>query len=682
MRATGGSLYYLSQRNIIEGSEHLSVIVRDQDSGLILERRALQQGLDYTIDYLDGRLLTNGPISSVKTDSSLIDSNILGGNAVYLQVDYETRVEGFEQTAAGVRVRQGIGERLSLGVTGIDEDQLGGQYSLGAVDAEYKLGDKSRLVAEFATSEGNNSVAYISEDGGLTYQAVTQSAGNSGDAFKVAAEIDAGAWFGWDDRLLINTYFKRLDTGFSANSVTSEQGSEKSGIGARLKISDDSSLLARYEKQTQLSDGSETTLGTVQWNLKRERWGVAAELEDRSGRNRDAMMLAVRINKRWTDMLSTNLEHQQTLSGAANDQSTLGVALKATEKLTLDARATMGTLGESAQLGAQYEWRGNRFYLAQQFNDQVSGGANNKRLVGVELPFGPDGALYSEYQWNELSAGNQQQQMIGARQRFKTENGLQLQLSGEHSAQNSSAVQEGERYAISADISYENKNGVRISTRNEYRQDSRSMASEQFISTTNLKLPMSDSLSVLGKYRFSKSESEAEIERNIDFTEASIGLAYRPVTHDRLNLLTRYTRLSNTPTVFQLANISGGVSSDIFAVDWSYQLSKRIEWVGKQAMRWSEDDNDPLNLRSLTSLSIQRLNWRLPKDFLLGTEFRRMTQDLANDERNGFVTEIMWEGFDPLRIGVGYNFSEVSDNEYVEYDFTSKGFFMRLQGKF
>ena len=682
MRATGGSLYYLSQRDIIEGSEHLSVIVRDQDSGLILERRALQQGLDYTIDYVDGRLLTNGPLSSVKSDNSLIDNNILGGNAVYLQVDYETRVDGFEQTAAGVRVRQGIGERLSLGVTGIDEDQLGGQYSLSAVDAEYKLGGKSRLVAEFATSEGNNSVAYVSEDGGLTYQPVTQDAGSSGDAFKIAAEIDAGQWFGWDDRLLINTYFKRLDTGFSANSVTSEQGSEKSGIGASLKISDNSSMLARYEKQTQLGDGSENTLGTVQWNLKRERWGVAAELEDRSGYSGDATMLAVRVNNRWTDVLSTILEHQQTLSGVANDQSTVGVAFKATEKLTLDARATTGTLGDSAQLGAQLEWRGNRFYLAQQFNDQVSSGANNKRLVGVELPFGPDGALYSEYHWNELSTGNQQQQMIGARQRFKTDSGLQLQLSGEHSAQNSSSVHEGERYAISADVSYENENGIRISTRNEYRQDSRSMASEQFISTTNLTLPMSDSLSVLGKYRFSKSESEAEIERNIDFTEASIGLAYRPVAHDRLNLLTRYTRLSNTPTVFQLANISGGVSSDIFAVDWSYQLTQRIEWVGKQAMRWSEDDNDPLNLRSLTSLSIQRVNWSLPKDFLLGTEFRRMTQDLANDERNGFATEIMWEGFDPLRIGIGYNFSEVSDNEYVEYDFTSKGFFMRLQGKF
>jgi hypothetical protein len=627
-------------------------------------------------------MLTNGPISSVRSDNSLIDSNILGGNAVYLQIDYETRIDGFEQTSTGGRVRQRIGERLTLGATSIDEDQLAGKYSLKAADAELRINGKSRLVAEFATSEGNNSVAYVSEDGGLTYQPVSQDSGNSGDAFKIAAEIDAGEWFGWQDRVLVNTYFKRLDTGFSANSVTSEQGSEKSGIGASWRISDRNELLARYERQKYLLDGSENTMGTLQWKLTRDNWGLAAELEDRTGVRGDAMMAAVRVTNRWTDRLSTNLEHQQTLSGEENDQSTLGVTYRATERLSLDARATQGTLGESAQLGAQLEWRGNRFYVAQQYKNGVSNGVDNGRLVGVEVPFGPDGELYSEYQWNELGSGPQQQRMVGARQRFKAGTGLTVQLSGEHSAHSATAAEQGERFAVSADISYQNESGLQFSTRNEYREDTRSMASEQFLSTTQLKWPLGTDLSVVGKYRFSKSESQSQIERNIDFTEASIGLAYRPVAHDRLNLLTRYTRLSNTPTLFQNMSMGSDVSSDIFAVDWSYQLSKRIEWVGKQAMRWSEYDDIPGSDRSLTSLSIQRLNWRMPKDFLLGTEFRRMTQDLANDERNGFVTELMWEGLDPLRIGVGYNFSDVSDNEYVEYDFSTRGFFMRLQGKF
>jgi hypothetical protein len=182
LQATGGSLYYLSQRDVIEGSEHISVIVRDQDSGLILRRTALLQGLDYSIDYVDGRLLTNQPVSSFSEDNSLIDSGLLGGSVVYLQIDYETVLEGFEQTASGARIRQGLGEHLAIGVTSVDEDQLGGQYSMKAADAEFKMGDNSRLVAEYATSEGNNSVVNVSQDGGLSYQAVAQTAGSDGDA--------------------------------------------------------------------------------------------------------------------------------------------------------------------------------------------------------------------------------------------------------------------------------------------------------------------------------------------------------------------------------------------------------------------------------------------------------------------------------------------------------------------
>ncbi|MCP5092611.1 MAG: OmpA family protein, partial [Gammaproteobacteria bacterium] len=342
LRATGGSLYYLSQRGVIEGSEHISVIVRDRDSGLILRRSALQQGLDYSIDYIDGRVLTNRPISSFSADNSLIESDLLGGSAVYLQIDYETVLDGFEQTATGARVRQGLGERLRVGVTSVDEEQLGGDYSLKAADAEYKLWNNSRVVAEYAASQGNNSAVNVSEDGGLTYQTVTQTAGSRGDAYKIAAEIDAGEWFGAEDRLLFNTYFKHLDTGYSANSVTSEQGSEKSGIGASWKIGESNSLLGRYERQTQLIDGSENTLGTLQWNFARKLWGIAAEIEDRGGYAGDATMAAVRMSNRWSDVLSTSIEHQQTLSGLENDQSTVGVAYRATDRLTLDASATHG----------------------------------------------------------------------------------------------------------------------------------------------------------------------------------------------------------------------------------------------------------------------------------------------------------------------------------------------------
>jgi hypothetical protein len=538
------------------------------------------------------------------------------------------------------------------------------------------------LIAEYAASDGNNSIVNISEDGGLSYQAVAQTAGSSGNAYKIAAEIDVGEWVGAAERLLVNTYYKRLDNGFSANSVTSERGSESSGIGASLKISDENTVLGRYERRVQTLDGSENTLATLQWRLLRERWGLTTEFEDRQGFGGDATMAALRALYRWTDTLSTTLEHQQTLAGMANDLSTLGMAYRATESLTVDVSTTHGTLGTSAQLGAQLDWRGNRLYAAQQFSDLRSAGPGNNRIVGVEAPFGPAGTVFSEYRWSAAPTGRQRQMMFGARQRFDISEGFRIDVSGEHSAENASSVNTGERYALSVGAMFASDAGLTLSTRNEYRRDSRTMSSEQFLSNNNLEYALGDSLAVLAKYRFSKSETSAQLTPMIDFTEASVGLAYRPVEHDRLNVLARYTRLSNTPTEFQTRNTESGLTSDIFAIDWSYQLSQHIEWVGKQALRQSEAESDPLGLQSLTSLSIQRLNWALPMKFLFGTEYRLMTQDLADDRRSGFVTEIMWEGLQPVRLGIGYNFSDVSDNEFAEYDFSTRGVFFRVQGEF
>jgi hypothetical protein len=72
----------------------------------------------------------------------------------------------------------------------------------------------------------------------------------------------------------------------------------------------------------------------------------------------------------------------------------------------------------------------------------------------------------------------------------------------------------------------------------------------------------------------------------------------------------------------------------------------------------------------------------MPKQFLLGTEYRLMDQDIANDRRSGFATELMWDGLNPVRLGLGYNFSDVSDNEYVDYNFSTRGPFLRVQGRF
>ena len=278
-----------------------------------------------------------------------------------------------------------------------------------------------------------------------------------------------------------------------------------------------------------------------------------------------------------------------------------------------------GTKGQSAQLGAQFDWRGNRLYVAQQFNDLAANGLSNNRLVGIEAPFGPDGAVYSEYHWSELPLGDQNQAMFGARQRFQATDGLRIEVSGEHSAEDSAGSDTGKRYAR---VRWVRPSTMTMASHCRRATNTAKTAARLPANSScrpaNVKMALGTDLAVLGQVPLQQErvqragEPQYRLHRGEHRPGLSTGRARSPEPVDALHATQQYAdgipgcraRRPNT-------------TSDIFSVDWSYQLSQRIEWVGKQALRWSESDDDPLNVRSQTSLTIQRLNWDMPKKFLL-----------------------------------------------------------------
>ena len=62
---TGGSLYYLRNINVVEGSEKVKVVVRDRISGITLQEKDLFHGADYTVNYEEGRIILTRPLSSI-----------------------------------------------------------------------------------------------------------------------------------------------------------------------------------------------------------------------------------------------------------------------------------------------------------------------------------------------------------------------------------------------------------------------------------------------------------------------------------------------------------------------------------------------------------------------------------------------------------------------------------------
>jgi hypothetical protein len=88
-RGTGGSVYFLHHQDILRGSERVRIELRDKDSGIVTGVVNLQYGVDYDIDYLQGRLLLTQPLTSTASDNLLVRSSGFSGNEANLVARYE-----------------------------------------------------------------------------------------------------------------------------------------------------------------------------------------------------------------------------------------------------------------------------------------------------------------------------------------------------------------------------------------------------------------------------------------------------------------------------------------------------------------------------------------------------------------------------------------------------------------
>lgn len=687
LRATGGSLYYLSHNDIIEGSEQVSLVVRDQHNDMIISRQPQRSGADYELRYEQGRLLFTRPIASHENGNTLINQQLLAGNPVYVQVDYETRLRSFAETAAGARAKHQFGESVSLGATAIRDHNESGQYSLDGIDAEARLGDHTRILAELARSRGKESLIYRSDDGGLTYAQAPPASATEGQAFKLATEIDVGAMLGRPGQLKAGAYYKQLDPGFVSNGNSHDSGTTSMGLDLALSLGRRNQILARHDRRESSTSQAGSNQTIVRVDHTRKRLRLSAELQDRTSSdslgaqtNSSTAGLSARVD--WTERMATTLSHQESLRGASNSQTSAAMEYSASDELALSARATSGDRGQAAEVGARFKLLGHKMHLSQRFSAEPGSGTDTTTVIGTSTPFGSDGKVYTEYQWGSVDDYRNLRTLLGLNRNWELSEGLTLFLSGEHSSL-ANGQTGSDRYAIAAGLAFDNQQGLEFSSRNEYRRDQGPVPRVQIMTANSIRYALNPDFTLLGKYLYSKTDNPLQVAGLTSFIEARLGIAYRPVNNDRLNLLARYGYLSNEPMQLIDGTVRNASDSHVFSTDWSYQVSRHLEWYGKHALRIKEMElNNSLALTTHTTLSIQRVNVRLPRAFALGMEYRILSQREADNSSQGWLTELMWEHHSLLRVGVGFNFTDFSDNEFAEQDYSVHGWFIRLQGRY
>ena len=191
---------------------------------------------------------------------------------------------------------------------------------------------------------------------------------------------------------------------------------------------------------------------------------------------------------------------------------------------------------------------------------------------------------------------------------------------------------------------------------------------------------------MLGKLDHSISDSSLGEFYAGGYTEAVVGYAYRPVRHDRLSALAKYTYFYNVPTTDQVTMQNTAVEfiqkSHIAAFDLSYDLTANWSVGGKYAYRLGQASLDRVQLNffdNAAQLAVLRVDWRFRKDWESMAEVRMLDLPDVSQRRRGALAAIYRHIGKNLKVGVGYNFTDFSD-DLTDLRYNHKGVFFNLIG--
>ena len=202
----------------------------------------------------------------------------------------------------------------------------------------------------------------------------------------------------------------------------------------------------------------------------------------------------------------------------------------------------------------------------------------------------------------------------------------------------------------------------------------------------SLKYQIGEDGRVLGKLNHSDSESSLGTFFDGGFTEAVLGYAYRPVRNDRLNALVKYTYFYNVPTTDQvsLQNVTAEFiqKSHIASVDLTYDVTENLSIGGKYAYRLGQvslDRENPQFFDNNANLYVVRGDYRFRKNWEVLLEGRMLDMPDLGESKTGALAAVSRYVGDHLKIGIGYNFTDFSD-DLTDLDFDHSGFFLNLTG--
>jgi hypothetical protein len=711
LRGTGGSVYVLQRRDLVPRSETVSVEIVDPVTGRVVSTRTLAFGQDYRIDYFQGTIILDDPLTGGVSGGGVVSGTPSGDFDANLVVQYEYVPTGgdLDGTAAGGRIEGWLpGDVLRLGVTAIDEATDTVDLQVISADARLRFSEGSFIDLEVAESKGKGFGRSFSADGGFTFVDLGGAGPSTrAGAVRVEGTLDIADVVAGGNGT-ISAYFEEKEAGFSTLSEDITDDQKVWGLAADFQINDRLGFRAAFEDFNSDNGNqrrqAEAQLAYLINPVTTLAFGVKQIDEDRigdpenTGRRTD---IGLRVTRELGADQEVYVFGQGTVDRDGtirkNNRLGLGGRFNLTETITAELEASGGSGGLGAR--ALLELRPNdiaRYYLGYELDPSrdiagttLNGDHQGTLIAGAERTVGEGLSYYAEDNYD----------LFGNRRELTRAYGVSYtpsaiwDFSADLEIGQVRDVNDGDfdRRAFGVGTKYDSGQGITGSARLEYRIDDQDGTVTQERETWALVAKYSNQVSPDWRFIASVdalvSDSDQTDFLNGRYVEASLGYAYRPVNNDRLNVLARYTFLDDLPGTDQVSSDGtlGGAKqrSHIVSVDAIYEIDETWEVGGKLAYRIGEtaartSDDFTSNDAGLVAL---RATYAIEQRWEVSGEARMLVLNDQDTSDFGTLLTVYRSFGDNAKVGLGYNFGSFSD-DLRDTSLDDEGLFLNLQAKF
>ena len=714
-RGTGGSLYYLQHQDLTRGSAQVRVEVRDKDSGIVLSVNQLAPGQDYDIDSIQGRLLLTRPLSSLADDNLLVRDSGVSGHPTYLVVNYEYTpgLSELDEMAFGGRASHWLGDSVKLGFTASHQQQQGDDQDLQGVDLTLRKTPETYLKLEAASTQGAGVGGQSTNNGGFNFGGVAQdrSAGVDSEAYRAEAAIklkDVGVNSDAD----VTLYGQKRKAGFSAPGQLTQYDTDQFGGSLRTPMGEKTDLTLKFDSKDERG-GIDTRAVEADVHHKiNKHWLVSGGVRhDRlkqtvtpaplpfsntgEGDRTDLVLQAQYDSENnWDAYGFVQGTADRDDTRRANNRYGIGGTTNISDRLDINGEVSGGNGGLGAQVGSDYRLTDrSNVYLGYELDpdrtDNLFRGRNGQLTTGMKHRYSDALSVFGEgrYQHGDSASGLTNAYGLDYAPTDTWTFGLNFETGELTQEIDNSRL---DRTAVAATAGY-HSDDVKYGVALEYRNDESNTDDRiSWLMRNNFGYQVDQDWRAQGRLDFAFSDSDQGNGNNFnsDFVEAIVGFGYRPVSNDRFNALFKYTYLMDLAP-FDQFTASGAQGqnqqrSHVLSMDAIYDLNERWSIGGKYAYRMGElrlgrDEGDWFD--SEAHLLIGRLDWHVVRQWDFMIEGRLLDISASDDRRIGAVTGIYRHFNENMKVGVGYNFADFSD-DLTDQDYDAHGWFLNAIGKF